>query len=807
LVVDDRGAAYPLTVDPLMTSPAWIAEGNQASASFGFSVGTAGDVNGDGYSDVIVGADLYDNGELNEGAAFVYHGSAAGVAATPAWSTESNQANAFGISVAAAGDVNGDGFSDVVIASARYDNGEIDEGRAFVYHGSAAGLSVAPAWSAESNQAAARFGWSVATAGDVNGDGFSDVIVGAYQFDNGQTDEGRVFVYLGSGAGLSSAPAWTAESNQASALFGWSAATAGDVNGDGFSDVIVGAYQFDNGQNDEGRAFVYHGAAGGLSLAPAWTAESNQSGGWFGNSVATAGDVNGDGFSDVIVGAYLYDNGQIDEGRAFVYHGAAGGLSLAPAWTAESDQASAAFGWSIATAGDVNGDGFSDVIVGAYLFDNGQSNEGRAFVYHGSAAGLSPGPAWIAESDQASAAFGYSVAAAGDVNGDGFSDVILGATLYDNGEENEGRAVVYHGSAAGLAAAPSWTAESNRPSTAFGVSVATAGDVNGDGFSDVIVGASGYDNGETNEGGAFVYHGSAAGLATEPAWIAQSNQENAFFGLGVATAGDVDGDGYSDVIVGSDSYDNGQPDEGRAFVYLGSAAGLAATPVWTAESNQGFASFGVSVATAGDVNGDGFSDVIVGASGYDGALNGEGRAFVYHGSSTGPGTTPAWSAGSNQASTGFGFRVATAGDVNGDGFSDVVVGATRYDNGQLDEGRAFVYHGSATACCHARMDGGERPDGRGFWLLGGDSGRRQWRRLLRPRRQRCRLQPRSVKGRAGVRLSRLRGGARGFPRLDRRERPGGRCLRRLGGDGGGRERRRVLGPHRRRALLRQRANG
>src|SRR5262249_1666350 len=137
---------------------------------------------------------------------------------------------------------------------------------------------------------------------------------------------------------------------------------------------IVGANAYSNGQNGEGRAFVYHGSASGLAASPAWTAESDQAAAAFGYSVSTAGDVNGDGYSDVIVGAFLFDNGQVDEGRAYVYHGSASGLASSPAWTAEGDQSSALFGWPVSTAGDVNGDGYSDVIVGAVLFTDGETN-------------------------------------------------------------------------------------------------------------------------------------------------------------------------------------------------------------------------------------------------------------------------------------------------------------------------------------------------------------------------------------------------------------------------------------------------
>ena len=816
ILIDDEGARYPLTVDPILTSPAWIGQPNQDSTQYGVSVATAGDVNGDGFSDVIVGAPGFDNGETDEGRAFVYLGSSIGLSITPAWSAEANQMSArFGGSVASAGDVNGDGFADVIVGAFSFDNGQFDEGRAYVFHGAAGGLSTMPVWIAESNQVEASFGISVGMAGDVNGDGFADVIIAATLFDNGQPDEGRAYVYHGSAAGLAAVAAWTVESDRASSAFGksvgtagdvngdgfadvivgapffgsigrasvyhgsatglattaawftesgqvisqygYSVATAGDVNGDGYADVIVGSPEFDNGDEGEGKMFAYHGSATGLSTTPAWTIESNQfnarfgfavapagdvngdgfadvvggapfanqfgiTGGFaqlfigsptglvpdsavqaaqqfarFGIAVGTAGDVNGDGYSDVIVGADFYDNGQQDEGGAFVYHGSGNGLATSSAWHVESDLGNAQLG-RVAGAGDVNGDGYSDVIVGAHLYDNGEDDEGRAFVYHGSSTGLSTTPAWIVEGNLASAQFGYAVANAGDVNGDGFSDVIVGARMFPDenflGVPGDGKAFVYHGSPTGLATSPAWTAVSQQIGTEFAFSVASAGDVNGDGFGDVVVGAMAFDNGEANEGQAYVYKGSPSGLQAMPAWTAESNNSESLFGRLVASAGDVNQDGYSDVFIGAPFFHNVETAEGKGFVYHGSAAGLSTTAAWTVESNVTSAGFAFAAASAGDVNADGFSDVVVGAPFFNNGQASEGRAFLYLGGSTGLSTTHAWSAESNQVNAVFGASVSLAGDVNGDGNSDVIIGAYLFDNDQTDEGRVFVYHGS-----------------------------------------------------------------------------------------------------------------
>ena len=422
---------------------------------------------------------------------------------------------------------------------------------------------------AEGNQAFANFGWSVAGAGDINKDGYADIIVGAYLYDDGEGNEGRAYVYLGGSGGLSNMPVWTAEGNQASAYFANSVASAGDVNNDGYADVIVGAELFSSGQQDEGRAFVFHGDSTGPSVAPDWTAEINQTGASFGSSVACAGDVNGDGYSDVIVGAKLYTNGEFEEGAVFVFFGSALGLSTTPDWTFESDSTGANLGGSVAGAGDVNMDGYSDVIVGAEFYSNGESEEGRAFLFLGDSTGLSVTPDWTAEIDQTSAGFGGSVASAGDVDMDGYADVIVGAATYNGTETNEGQAFVYLGGSTGLAAAPAWSVGTGQAFGNFGRSVASAGDVNKDGYSDVIVGAELFDNPEPNEGGAFVYLGGAAGLSMTPAWSTENDQALSWLGRAVAGAGDVNGNGYDDVIIGIPHFANGHTAEGQGMVFDG----------------------------------------------------------------------------------------------------------------------------------------------------------------------------------------------------------------------------------------------
>ncbi|WP_353717488.1 FG-GAP-like repeat-containing protein [Dyadobacter sp. 676] len=690
--VEVANAAYPVTIDPIIANgnPAnadKTLEINQSYAWLGFSVSTAGDVNGDGYSDILVGAPKYDNGQADEGAAFLYPGTAGGISLA-ATVLECNQANAqMGYSVSNAGDINKDGFSDIMVGVPYYDASASNEGVVMIYKGSANGLVTNSPYVFKLDQAEANLGISVAMAGDVNGDGYSDMLAGAHQFDNGQSNEGVGVLILGAPNGLGLVTFM--ECNQANAMMGFAVAGAGDVDGDGFSDVMAGARFYSNGQALEGAAFIFKGSAAGLITANPTVIESNQVDARLGHALASAGDVNGDGFSDVALGAYQYDKGSSNEGVVMIHYGSANGINTVPALTLESDQAEAQFGISVACAGDVNADGFADLIVGARYYDKGQQNEGAAFIYQGSQNGLNATPLSVLESNQGDAWLGSAVAPAGDVNGDGFSDVLVGSYAFDHGQTDEGSVFVWYGGSKDIENIPV-ILELNQTDSFFGRSISDAGDVNADGFSDIVVGSPGFDNGQSNEGAAFVYYGSKSGLQLASVKQLEINQADAFMGCSVSSAGDANADGYGDIIVGIQRYGSNQSYQGAAMIYYGSKNGVSIDKPTLLESNYFGMQLSTSVSKAGDVNGDGYGEVLLGQCRHD--LLQQGRAIVYFGGAEGISPSSNTTLQINNTSALFGDAVSNAGDVNNDGFDDILVGAPNYNS----NGAAFLYYGAAS---------------------------------------------------------------------------------------------------------------
>jgi C1A family cysteine protease len=430
-------------------------------------------------------------------------------------------------------------------------------------------------------------------------------------------------------------PVWMEDGVQADEYFGWSLSSAGDVNGDGYGDLLVGSPYYTNGQEWEGRATLYLGGESGPSSTPDWEVESDSAGAYFGYSVAWAGDVDGDGYGDAIVGANGYSNGAVEEGAAYLYSGDPMGLSSSADWMVEGDDGGSHFGYSVATAGDVNGDGYSDVIVGAPFSDISGIMEGRAFLFLGGPSGLATTPAWTDEGSQNEDYFGYSVATAGDVNGDGYSDILVGAAGHCiTGGENipmVGQIFLYFGGPSGPSTVPDWTFIGYDDYEQVGYSVATAGDVNADGYSDVIAGAPGYTQSWVGEGRVYLFIGGPSGPDSGAVWTAEGGQQTARLGCSVASAGDMNGDGLGDIVVGAEYYQDGELAEGCAVLYLGRTTSPYLLEAWKAEGDQIEANLGHCVAGAGDVDGDGWGEILAGAYLYDGLYTDAGRACLYSG--------------------------------------------------------------------------------------------------------------------------------------------------------------------------------
>jgi len=412
------------------------------------------------------------------------------------------------------------------------------------------------------------------------------------------------------------------------------------------------------------------------------------------------GDLDGDGYSDIVVGAPLVDNAGSDQGSVFVYRGNDAGVGDMTRLDDPAGLDDSTFGVSVAIAGDINGDGFDDLIVGA----SGTSEaRGRAYIYYGTKNGVGPDPSTELRKKHGAADdwFGAAVAGAGDVNGDGFDDVIIGASGSDRPGEDWGVAHVYVGSSKGIRSrdpvvldAPALHSYDH-----FGFAVTGAGDLDNDGYDDVAVGTPGVDVAGTvrgtDRGAVYVFQGSAVGVVDTAATRLEAPVPMDYdrFGYAVAGAGDVDGDGYGDLLVGAPGKDSPVADGGTSYLYRGSAEGVRGEPSLLLEnpSRDYFDRFGTSLSGAGDVNGDGIDDFVIGTS-----SSHRGRALVYHGTRELSALRPAVAlldplgAGYND----FAESVAGAGDVNADGFDDLIIGASGSDNGGVFRGSVVIYPGS-----------------------------------------------------------------------------------------------------------------
>jgi len=390
-------------------------------------------------------------------------------------------------------------------------------------------------------------------AGDLDGDGVSDYLIGAYdQLANQNDHQGRAFVFSGKSGKL----LMTIENPEPMpyAAFGFSVAAAGDVNKDGTPDLLIGAF----GQEGSGKAFVFSGKDGKLFYS--LQAPQRQIGAGFGWSVASMGDLNSDGVPDVVVSAFAQDG----DGKVFVFDGHSGELlqTLVP----PQQSGNASFGWSIAAIGDLSKDGISEILVGSpYMNVGNVAVQGQAYVFNGKDGKLlytlnDPQPL-------AGEAFGWRLASGGDLNKDGVPDILIGAPYKDVGN-NLAQGVAFAFSGADGKVLMTLNDPVPRPYAGFGYTLQQGPDINQDGVPEVLIGAPFQTVDQFHvQGEVFLFNGRDGRHLTT--FDNPYPHQGSAFGYSIASPGDVNGDNIPDFAIGA----SGQiiVDKvavGRVFVFL-----------------------------------------------------------------------------------------------------------------------------------------------------------------------------------------------------------------------------------------------
>ncbi|MCC7537231.1 MAG: FG-GAP repeat protein [Deltaproteobacteria bacterium] len=421
------------------------------------------DFDGDGYSDAVVGTpDRVVGGMAGFGVAWVLAGSPSGVIAEPVvelMSPTPDVAASFARVVVAIGDVQADGFADLAVSEphtpAMVAGVEVRVGRVHVYHGSAAGIRADPHLTLDfpESPATAWFGSGLAGGQDHDADGYSDLVVGAEY-----RGTGRVYLYRGGAGGIDPTLAARVIPPSEVSNFGIGLAALGDVDGDGRSDVGIGAFSTSTPSAHAGWAGLYLGADDVLERRVAAAVVPDAEDSWIelGYVIAGAFDANADGFADVAVAAPYMDAVGVNEGAVLVFAGGRDTIGAVPdaVLTSPEHGDDAYFGAHV-TTGDFDGDGFDDLVAGVPLASAPSHRSGRAWLIRGGPDPTALGEPVAIDSPTGTAGAQLSVVASGDFDGNGLADLLVGAPFEDvGGVAAVGALYVVPGSGDGLASVP-----------------------------------------------------------------------------------------------------------------------------------------------------------------------------------------------------------------------------------------------------------------------------------------------------------------------------------------------------------------
>ncbi|MCA9064077.1 MAG: FG-GAP repeat protein, partial [Planctomycetaceae bacterium] len=741
-----------------------MTNGNLESGDeFGRSVANVGDINGDGIADLAVGAELDETSPYAEGAVYILLLNSDGTVqgqtklannsgGLPAGLLESY--DMFGSSVAALGDIDGDGIPDIAVGARQDENSDFSEGAVYVLRMNADGTVKShtklsdglQGITANTLDADDQFGVSLAGIGDLNGDGMADLIVGAPNDENGESGEGAVYVLNldspldygdapDSGAGTATADYETLLTANGPRHYVTPTIFLGNrIDGDSGTVQTVSALgddiSGDFGDDEDGilDPLELHATIGSIPtvtlLVTNRTGSTATLSGWI--------DYNNDGlFDDAKERAQASVSNNTVDGRTTltfptVPFGFAGDTY---ARFRLSTDAAASTSTGLATNGEVEDYRFTIALPGNAELAVSDSTK--------IASGLNGGPML-----PDLARFGGSVTTIGDLNGDGMTDLAVGAPTDSTDDIKSGSTFILFLDSDGSVASSVriGSGVNGGPSLAagalFGTSVSSPGDVDGDGIIDLAVGAAGEAVGGTDRGGVYILLMNSNGTVRASTHLAHSlNGAPALsdgdrFGSAVAAIGDLNGDGVVDLVVGAAGDDQGGTERGAVHVLLLNTDGTVQSSTKIADQIVGgptlasYDHFGASIASVGDIDGDGVVDIAIGAPGDDTGAADSNRGAVHILRMNANGTVKA--AAKIASGTGggpvledaseFGSAVSSPGDLNGDGIRDLIVGAPGADS---EAGAVWIMLLNASGAVVASNQIGDQISG-GPTLISGD---------------------------------------------------------------------------------------